>query len=151
MNHTVVDWVSAVLGGLLLLAPTAAGAEPGAPVLTRSRAIAMALAQSPLIASVAAGELVARAHRGQARAARRPSLTAVLATGPALRARLVPGTGAASTENMYGDVGLDDLSIVVGGRFELAQPLYTFGKIAERERAAEHELRARRHRWRAPI
>lgn len=126
-----------------VFAPEPAGAEPGAPVLTRGKAIAMALAQSPRIASVAAGELVARAHRGQARAARRPSLTAVLGTGPALRARLVPGTGAQSTEDMYGDVGLDDLSVVVGGRFELVQPLYTFGKIAERERAAEHELRAR--------
>jgi outer membrane protein len=144
MNRTFSDWMSALLGGLLVFAPEAAGAEPDARVLTRSQAIATALAQSPRIASVAAGELVARAHRGQARAARRPSLTALLATGPALRAQLVPGTGAASTENMYGDVGIDDLSIVVGGRFELAQPLYTFGKIAERERAAEHELSARK-------
>lgn len=143
MRHRFVYWASALLGGLLVFATEPASAEPGAPVLTRSRAIATALAQSPRIASVAAGELVARAHRGQARAARRPSLTAVLATGPALRARLVPGTGAASTENMYGDVGLDDLSVVVGGRVELVQPLYTFGKIAERERAAEHELLAR--------
>jgi outer membrane protein len=123
-------------------APEPARAEAGV-VLTRSKAIAMALEASPRIASAAAGELVARAHRGQARAARGPSLTAVLATGPSLRAKLVPGTGAQSTESMYGDVGLDDLSVVVGGRFELAQPLYTFGKIAERERAAEHELLAR--------
>lgn len=143
MKHRFVDGASALLASLLLFTPEPAGAELRGPVLTRSKAIAMALTQSPRIASVAAGELVARAHRGQARAARGPSLTAVLATGPALRAQLVPGTGAASTEDMYGDVGLDDLSVVVGGRFELAQPLYTFGKVAERERAAEHELRAR--------
>ncbi|HTV17320.1 MAG TPA: TolC family protein [Polyangiaceae bacterium] len=119
------------------------GAEPVNEPLTRRRAIALALAQSPRIDSVAAGELVARAHVGQARAARGPSITAAIATGPSLRATLVPGTGAASTENIYGDVGLDDLSIVIGGRFEIAQPLYTFGKIAEREQAAKHELRAR--------
>jgi outer membrane protein TolC len=41
-------------------------------------------------------------------------------------------------------VGLDDLSVVFAARFEVAQPLYTFGKIAERERAAQHELDARR-------
>jgi outer membrane protein TolC len=139
-----MDWRGALLcaaAALALAAPARAAAQ-SAP-LTRGKAIAIALAQSPRVASVAAGELVARAHRGQARAARGPSLSAALATGPSLRAELVPGTGAQSTEDMYGDVGLDDLSIVIGGRFELAQPLYTFGKIAQRERAAEHELRAR--------
>lgn len=147
MKHRSLGrWQNAVLGSALLFAVAEAPAHAQrAPVtLTRGKAIALAL-ESPRVAAVAAGELVARAHQGQARAARRPSLTAVIATGPSLRAELVPGTGARSTENMYGDVGLGDLSVVVGGRFELAQPLYTFGKIAERERAAEHELRARRH------
>jgi outer membrane protein TolC len=103
----------------------------------------LAGAENPRIRAAQALELTARAHRGQARAARSPSVTAVIGTGPSLRAKLVPGSGVVSTENIYGDVGLDDLSVVVGGQLDVIQPLYTFGKIAERERAAEHELVAR--------
>jgi outer membrane protein len=139
----VARWSSAGVGALLAgLGASDASAESA--LLSRGAAVAMALEQNPRIAAAAALEGVAQAHRGQARAAGGPSLTAALATGPSLRAKLVPGSGTASTENAYGDVGLADLSVVVGARLELAQPLYTFGKISERVRAAEHELRARR-------
>jgi outer membrane protein len=134
------------LGTLLcaLFAFGVADAAASPAPLSRGSAIATALAQNPRIAATAAGELAARAHRAQAGTARMPSIMAALATGPSLRAKLVPGSGVVSTENIYGDVSPDDLSIVVGGRLEVTQPLYTFGKIAERERAAEHELEARR-------
>lgn len=115
-----------------------------AQVLSRGAAIERALAQNPLVASARALELVASAHRGQARAARSPSISLTTAVGPSLRADLVPGSGAASTENIYGDVGLDDLSVVIGGELRITQPIYTFGKIDERIQAAAHELRARR-------
>lgn len=132
---------AALLLGLLLGAGSAA-AQP--EPLSRGRAVRTALAQNARISAAASLELVARAHRAQARAARLPAVTAVLATGPSLKAELVPGSAVASTQNTYGDVGLDDLSLAIGGRFELAQPLYTFGKISARQRAAEHELSARR-------
>jgi outer membrane protein len=127
---------------LAVLGASNAAASPAR--LSRGSAVAIALRQNPRIAAAAAGEQVAQAHRGQARAARAPNVTALLGTGPSLRAKLVPGSAVASTENIYGDVGPGDLSVVIGSRLEITQPLYTFGKIAERERAAEHELSARR-------
>jgi outer membrane protein len=73
-----------------------------------------------------------------------PSVTLTAGVGPALKARLVPGSATGSTESAYGDLGLDDLSVVFGGRLEVLQPLYTFGKISERLRATDLELGARR-------
>jgi outer membrane protein TolC len=112
--------------------------------LSRGGAIARALRQNPQVASARAAESEAQARRGQAQAARFPTVTVTLGTGPSLKAELVPGSAVQSTENAYGDVGLDDLSIVVGGQLEVLQPIYTFGKIGHRESAAEHEIRARR-------
>lgn len=112
--------------------------------LSRGGAIQRALQHNPLLGAARAKEQVAEAHRGQARAARSPSLTLATAVGPSLQAELVPGSAVQSTENIYGDVGFDDLSVVIGAELQVTQPIYTFGKIDERERAAEHEIRARR-------
>jgi len=106
--------------------------------------VARALQQNPQIASSRAVEAQAQARGAQARAARLPSVTLTAGLGPALKARLVPGSAVASTESAYGDIGLDDLSVAFGGHLEVLQPLYTFGKISERLRAAELELGARR-------
>lgn len=116
-----------------------AAAEPW----TRASAIARAVQKNPQIDASRAVEQQARARRAQADAARYPSITVTLAVGPSLKAKLVPGTGALSTENAYGDVGWNDLSVALGGQVDVLQPLYTFGKIAERQRAAGHEIRAR--------
>jgi len=111
--------------------------------LSRGGALGRALRQNPQVAAARAVEAQAEARRAQAQAASFPTVSLTLGTGPSLKARLVPGSAAQSTENTYGDVGLNDLSIVLGGQLEILQPLYTFGKIANRERAAEHEIRAR--------
>jgi outer membrane protein TolC len=115
-----------------------------AELLSRGAAIQRALAQNPQVAAARAGEAQAASRREQARAARLPTVSVTVALGPSLRAELVPGSAVQSTESAYGDVGLDDLSLVVGGELTILQPLYTFGKIDERQRAAEHEIRARR-------
>lgn len=117
-----------------------ARAEP----LSRGAAIARALQVNPQLAAARAVEAQASARRAQVSAASFPSVSLTLGAGPSLKAKLAPGTADQSTRNTYGDVGLKDLSVGVGGDLEVLQPLYTFGKISERARAADHELAARR-------
>jgi outer membrane protein TolC len=114
-----------------------------ADVLSRGGAVARALKQNPQVAAARALEAQAEARRAQVQAARFPTVTVTLGVGPSLEAELVPGSAVQSTENAYGDVGFGDLSIVLGGQLEVLQPLYTFGKIDDRQRASEHEIRAR--------
>lgn len=123
----------------LALSPLSARAEP----LSRGKAVALAMTQNPQLAAARAIEAQSAARRGQADAAQFPAITVTLGVGPSLKAKLVPGTAAQSTENTYGDVGLNDLSVALGGQLEVLQPLYTFGKISQRQAAADHELRAR--------
>ena len=125
---------------LLLLWPGLGRAE----TLSRGGAIELALSQNPRVAAARAVESQAEARRSQVQAARLPSITATVGVGPSLKARLVPGSGVESTENAYGDVGLNDLSVGVAGQVEVTQPLYTFGKLDERWRATGHEIQARR-------
>ena len=129
--------VCLVLG--LASIPLRASAEP----LSRGKAISLALAQNPQLAAARAIEAQSVARRGQADAAQFPAISLTVGVGPSLKAKLVPGTAAQSTENTYGDVGLKDLSVAIGGQLEVLQPLYTFGKISQRQAAADHELRAR--------
>lgn len=130
---------SACLSLALAMIPLSASAEP----LSRGKAVALALAQNPQLAAARAVEAQSAARRGQADAAQFPAISLTVGVGPSLKAKLVPGTAAQSTENTYGDVGLKDLSVAVGGQLEVLQPLYTFGKISQRQAAADHELRAR--------
>lgn len=117
-----------------------AHAEP----VSRGGAVARALQQNPQLAAARAIEEQADARRAQVAAARFPTITLTAGAGPSLKAKLVPGTGSLSTENSYGDVSWNDFSVAFGGQLDVLQPLYTFGKIDLRARAAEHELRARR-------
>ncbi len=121
----------------------ALGADPVVQ-LSRPQAIARALGENPSIAAQRAVEDQARAHTSLARAAALPSVVLLTGVGPSLTAKRVPGTAVDSTQNAYGDVSLDDLSVVLAARLDVIQPLYTFGKIEERRRAAELELVARR-------
>ena len=125
---------------LLLCAASTAHAEP----LSRGGAVARALRQNPQLAAARAVEDQSEARGAQADAAQFPTVNITLGVGPSLKAKLVPGTGSLSTENTYGDVGLKDLSVALGGQLQILQPLYTFGKISERQNAAAHELKARR-------
>jgi outer membrane protein len=131
--------------GVLMASGALGRGEAGAATsLSRGAALARALEQNPQIAASRAVEAQAEARRAQAWAARLPSVTLTAGVGPALKARLVPGSATGSTESAYDDLGLDDLSVVFGGRLDVLQPLYTFGKISERLRATELELGARR-------
>ena len=131
------SWPLALACLFALAAP--ARAEP----VSRARAVGLAMAQNPQVAAARAAEAQARARFGQTQAASYPTVTMTLAVGPSLKAQLVEGSAAQSTENTYGDVGFDDFSVGLGGQLEILQPLYTFGKISHRAAAAKHEVRAR--------
>lgn len=119
------------------------GAEPsGAEKLSRSVAIARALKHSPQIAAASARRAQADGERVQADSARWPQVSLELGVGPSLRATLVPGTAVESTRGRY-DLAAKDLSVVVGGRLSVIQPLYTFGKLDAFRAAASHGARAR--------
>jgi outer membrane protein TolC len=122
----------------LAFAPVAQ-AEP----LSRADAIELAVRQNPQVAAARAQEAGARAIAKRADAARLPAITLDLGIGPSLKAELVPGTAVMSTESQFNDLSFDDLSVVFGGNLRIVQPLYTFGKIDRRRRAARHGVRAR--------
>ena len=63
--------------------------------------------------------------------------------GPSMKATVVPGTQVESTKSLYHDLSVSDLSAVFLGNLTAIQPLYTFGKIAIRQEAADAGLRAR--------
>jgi outer membrane protein TolC len=128
---------SLLLLALLTLAATAA-AEP----VSRAIVIRQALKRNPQIAAARARRAQAEAEQVQADSARWPLVSVEVGVGPSLRASLVPGTAVESTRSRY-DFAARDLSIVVGGRVNIVQPLYTFGKIDAFRAAAAHGIRAR--------
>jgi outer membrane protein TolC len=123
---------------VMLAAPRA-----GARTLDRRTAVRDALAQNPRIAAARAEEAVLQAQRRQVDAARWPIVTLDAGVGPSLQASLVPGTAVQSVEKQYRGLALSDLSAVFVGNLSVIQPLYTFGKIATRQEATTHGLRAR--------
>lgn len=110
--------------------------------LDRAEALARTLERHPEIIAARAKIAEAEAQKQQADALQWPEITVDIGVGPSLQAELVEGTAVQSTESRY-DVDLDDLSVVIGGQASLLQPLYTFGKIEHRQRAAVHGIRAR--------
>jgi outer membrane protein TolC len=78
----------------------------------------------------------ARAQKRQADALRWPRISLSLGVVPSLRATLVPGSQVDSVERAT-DYRLGDVSPGFTGDLTIIQPLYTFGKIADRQRAAE--------------
>ena len=124
--------------GLWLLSLPALG-EP----ITRAEALRRAVRPNPQVAAAAAEVAKAEALRGQADALRFPEVTLYGAFGPSQRAELVPGTAVQSTRSIF-DTDWGDLTVTIGGRLELLQPLYTFGKIGLRREAARHGIEARR-------
>lgn len=121
-----------------LVWPARAAAEP----ISRSALVRRALHENPQVAAARARRAQAEAEQVQADAARWPQLNLQLGVGPALRAELVPGTGADSTRSRY-SLAASDLSVAFGGQLSVVQPLYTFGKIDGFRAAAAHGVRAR--------
>jgi outer membrane protein len=129
-------WLSAV--ALLALAQAAQGRT-----LDRRGAVKAAMAETPQVAAARAAEAAMAAQKRQADAARWPVFTLDVGIGPSMIATLVPGTAAQSKEQAYHDFHWSDFSALFIGNVGLVQPLYTFGKIANRQEAAVHGLRAR--------
>lgn len=125
--------------GFVVSVSFVARAEP----LTRDEAIARAMTQHPEVAVARARVAEAKARKEQADSARFPMFSIDVGIGPSLQAELVPGTAVQSTENRYSDFDFDELSAVFIGQLDLIQPIYTFGKIDERRKAARHEIAAR--------
>lgn len=123
---------------LLLALPAPAPARE----LSRRMIVPLAL-QNPQIAAAQAQVAQAEARGAQASAARWPRISLEAGAGPSLQAELVPGTAVQSTQKAYSDISITDLSVVVGGRLDIVQPLYTFGKIGKRRQAAAEEVKAR--------
>ncbi|HEY7374740.1 MAG TPA: ABC transporter substrate-binding protein [Polyangia bacterium] len=131
--------------GLAAALVTAAAPAPpaAARTLDRRSAVRAAMQQNPQVAAARAEEAAMQAEGRQADAARWPLVTFDAGVGPSLKATLVPGTAVTSVERQYHDFRFSDLSAVFLGNLTLIQPLYTFGKIALRQEAAAHGLRAR--------
>lgn len=127
---------------LIALALALCGSTAHAEKVSRGGAIAQALQQNPQIAAARARRAQSEGEQVQADAARFPQVSLELGVGPSLRATLVPGTAVESTRGRY-ELAAKDLSVVVGGRLSVVQPLYTFGKIDAFRSAAAHGIRAR--------
>ena len=136
---------------LVLFSTLVASAPAGARTLNRRDAIVMAMAQNPQIAAARAQEAIAHAQGRQADAARWPTVSFTAAVGPSVKATLVPGTAVQSVEQQYKNLSFSDLSVLLLGDLTVIQPLYTFGKIAKRQEAAAHAVRAREAQTRMTV
>jgi len=111
-----------------------AAQEP--PELTLPQLISLALKFSPEVKTSQSEVTVAEAQKAQVRGYKFPQFDMVAVGGPAPQVRKpeIRGDGI-----YYPDTKHDLHGLTVFGRLEFAlvQPLYTFGKIAHREKAAE--------------
>ncbi len=140
MRRMLACWVAV---GCLTPAPGVAAETR----LTRARALSLARQMNPQVAARRAEQSEAEARKGQADAARWPSLELSVGSGPATKAALAPGSDIGSTRSAY-DFDWSDLTVFVAGQARLLQPIYTFGKIGLRRAAAEHGIQAARARTR---
>jgi outer membrane protein len=135
----------ALLGLVLLLAPLAAnGAEaPAGKVLTLKDLIVLALKYSPQVKSSTSDVTVAKEQKAQAHAYRFPQFDAFALGG------VIPNASRGQVRQVgenktlwYRDPAGSIHGVNVFGNltFTLMQPLYTFGKIAYRERAAASNI-----------
>ncbi len=142
----MINW--AYFGGIFLaavlaLAPAATMAAEG-PVLTLPQLISMALNFSPEVKASKSEVTLAQEQRNEARGYRFPQFDATAMTGVVPNARLpvVVGQGNALS---YPDPKNKLHGVNIFGRmdFSVVQPLYTFGKIAFREEAANRNVKVK--------
>lgn len=135
---------------LSLTATTTVDAAPdgsaGKIVLTRADAVARALQVNPQIAAQRASELEAEARMGQVDAAKFPRVSGLFAVSTAIAADNTDAdeNGVRSRRQAIGDFNIDQVRPSFMTRWNVIQPLATFGKIGHRERAAEAGLEAAR-------
>jgi len=131
------------LAAILALAPAATMAAEG-PVLTLPELISMALNFSPEVKASKSEVALAQEQRNEARGYRWPQFDATGMTGVVPNARLpvVVGQGNALS---YPDPKNKLHGVNIFGRmdFSVVQPLYTFGKIAFREEAANRNVKVK--------
>ena len=127
---------------LILGAGAASAAPPAAPELTLPQLISMALKFSPEVKTSQSEVAIAEAQRAEVRGYKFPQFDAMALGGPA------PTAGEPEIRGnkiFYPDTKNDVNGLTIFGRLEFAmvQPLYTFGKIAHREKAAEKYTRVK--------
>lgn len=120
---------------LLLTAASLSARTAGADRLSRADVMKRAARHPTTEASRSQIEQV-QAQKRQADALRWPRISLSLGVVPSLRATLVEGSQVDSVESAT-DYQLGDVRPGFTGELTIIQPLYTFGKIADRRRAAE--------------
>jgi len=136
--------IAGILTMLLVLGAGAAFAQepPKTPELTLEEAISMALKFSPKVKASQSEVDIAKAQKAEAHGYRLPQFDMVGLGGPAPQVRKpeIRGDGI-----YYPDTKHDLHGLTIFGRLEFAfvQPLYTFGKIVYREKAAENYVRVK--------
>lgn len=145
----MVRWArmgGALLGLVLLLAPlSAVGAE--VPVLNLKQLIAMALKYSPEVKASRSEVTLAKEQKAEVHGYRWPQFDALVTGGIVPNARLPQVRQVGEDKTLYIPDPKDKLhGVNVFGNltFTLIQPLYTFGKIAYRERAAGKNILVKR-------
>jgi len=131
------------LGLLLALAPAVANAAEG-PVLTLPQLINMALKFSPEVKASKSEVNLAKEQRNEAHGYRYPQFDATVMTGVVPNARL-PIVAGVGNPLVYPDPKNKLHGVNIFGRmeFSVVQPLYTFGKIALREEAANKNIKVK--------
>ncbi|MFW6126791.1 MAG: TolC family protein [Thermodesulfobacteriota bacterium] len=129
---------------LVLTAGAAAAQEPaGPPELTLEEAISLALKFSPEVKASQSEVDVAKAQKDEVHGYRLPQfdITGVGGPAPDVDKPEIRGDGI-----YWPDTKHDLHGLTIFGRLEMAlvQPLYTFGKIVYRERAAENYVQVKR-------
>jgi outer membrane protein len=117
-----------------------------AVVIDRRFAVARAAAQNPQVLAESADVLKAEAQLAQVDAAKHPEMNLTLGVVNSLAADNTDrdANGVQSRREAYGDFDFGQLRPGFVARLNVVQPLYTFGKISLRERAAEASGRAAR-------
>uniref|UniRef100_A0A7C3YYD7 TolC family protein n=1 Tax=Desulfobacca acetoxidans TaxID=60893 RepID=A0A7C3YYD7_9BACT len=132
-----------ILASLVILGASAVAAEkPAPPKMTLPQLISLALKYSPQVKTIQSEVDIAKAQKAEVHGYRFPQFNITATGGPAPKARAPQIRG---NEIVYPDTKNDLHGLTVFGRldFSLIQPLYTFGKIAHREEAAEKYTRVK--------
>ena len=130
------------MGVILVLLGAGTGGAQEPPELTLPELISLALKFSPQVQASQSEVDIAKAQKAEVRGYKFPQFDMVAVGGPAPQVRKpeIRGDGI-----FYPDTKHDLHGLTVFGRLEFAltQPLYTFGKIVHREKAAEKYVRVK--------
>lgn len=132
----------AVLALTLFLAPTWRAAAQEPPVLTLPQLVNLALKYSPEVKASLSEVALAEAQKAEVRGYKFPQLELTGLGGPVPTARHPKVVGQ---NIVYPDPKWEVNGVTVFGRldFRVLQPLYSFGKIAHREKAADRYVKVK--------